>query len=80
MKNMSLSQRKVTVTFTYKQARALVIAASEVLAWEDATDAAFNGDKSEIQAGDAAWQKLIEAANEVQRNFLPDTAPYREAE
>ena len=58
---MSLAQKKVTVTFTYKQAEALHHAAGDVLSVGDASDAVFNFDKSRIEAAERAWRKLLDA-------------------
>lgn len=65
---MSLAQKKVTVTFTYKQAEALYRAAEDILAFEDASDAVFNFDKSRIEAAERAWRKLLDAYLSVERN------------
>ena len=65
---MSLAQKKVTVTFTYKQAEALHHAAGDILSVGDASDAVFNNDKSRIEAAQRAWQKLLDAYLSVKRN------------
>ena len=65
---MSLAQKKVTVTFTYKQAEALHRAAGDILYFEDASDAVFHYDKSQIEAAQRAWEKLLHAYLSVERN------------
>lgn len=65
---MSLAQKKVTVTFTYKQAQALHHAAGDILSFEDASDSVFNFDKSRIEAAHRASEKLLDAFQSVERN------------
>ncbi len=66
---MSLSQKKVTVTFTYKQAKALHSAAGEVLFFEDGIDSHFS-DRSQIKPALAAWDKLLYAYHSVERDHV----------
>ena len=55
---MSLAQKKVTVTFTHKQAEALHRAAGDILAFE-ASNAVFNFDKSQIEAAERAGENCL---------------------
>lgn len=66
---MSLAQKKVTVTFTYKQAAALHSAAGEILYFGDAMEAHFQ-DKTKIGPALKAWDKLLSAYIEVERDYL----------
>jgi len=66
---MSLSQKRVTVTFTHKQAKALHSAAGQILDHEDAIDAHFV-DRSKIEPALAAWDKLLAAYHSVEMRSL----------
>ena len=66
---MSLSQKKVTVTFSYKQAKALHSAASEILHCDDAMQAHFT-DRTKMAPALKAWDKLLFAYLEVERDYL----------
>jgi hypothetical protein len=68
---MSLSQKRVTVTFTHKQAKALHSAAGEILFHDDAIDAHFD-DRSKIAPALAAWDKLLSAYVSVEMRSLPN--------